>query len=139
MMFANNIIAFAITTTVLTMAPGLDTAMVLRSALLNGGRHGAATALGVATGCLCWGVIADLATRIPDIAMGRSRLLILVGRKTPIPSKPGGRLDLYQSDFTTKIQMVPVSRLQHEYHEPKGGTFLRNAFAAICSPGVDRY
>lgn len=59
-MFANNIIAFAITATVLTMAPGLDTAMVLRSALLNGGRHGAATALGVATGCLCWGVTAAL-------------------------------------------------------------------------------
>jgi threonine/homoserine/homoserine lactone efflux protein len=45
---------------VLIMAPGLDTAMVLRSALLNGGRHGAATAVGVAIGCLCWGSAAAL-------------------------------------------------------------------------------
>jgi threonine/homoserine/homoserine lactone efflux protein len=59
-MFAENIIAFAITTTALTMAPGLDTAMVLRSALANGGRHGALTAVGVAVGCLCWGSAAVL-------------------------------------------------------------------------------
>jgi threonine/homoserine/homoserine lactone efflux protein len=59
-MFADNIIAFVITATVLIMAPGLDTAMVLRSALLNGGRHGAATAVGVAIGCLCWGSAAAL-------------------------------------------------------------------------------
>ncbi len=38
-MFAENIIAFVVTATALTMAPGLDTAMVLRSALANGGRH----------------------------------------------------------------------------------------------------
>ena len=59
-MFAENIIAFAITATVLTMAPGLDTAMVLRSALANGGRHGALTAIGIATGCMCWGSAAAL-------------------------------------------------------------------------------
>ncbi|WP_395945970.1 LysE family translocator [Brevundimonas sp.] len=47
--------AFLITAFVLTMAPGLDTAMVLRSAAADGVRHGAATAFGIAIGCLCWG------------------------------------------------------------------------------------
>ncbi len=59
-MFAENIIAFVVTATALTMAPGLDTAMVLRSALANGGRHGALTAVGVGAGCLCWGSAAVL-------------------------------------------------------------------------------
>lgn len=59
-MLADNIVAFVITATVLTMAPGLDTAMVLRSALGHGARHGLATAAGIATGCLCWGTAAAL-------------------------------------------------------------------------------
>lgn len=59
-MFSDNITAFVFTATALTMAPGLDTAVVLRSALVNGSRRGAATALGIATGCLCWGSAAAL-------------------------------------------------------------------------------
>ncbi len=47
--------AFVVTATVLTMAPGLDTAMVLRSASADGARIGVATAFGIAIGCLCWG------------------------------------------------------------------------------------
>src|SRR5690606_32017858 len=35
--------------------PGLDTAMVLRSAADGGLRRGAATAVGIAVGCFCWG------------------------------------------------------------------------------------
>ena len=47
--------AFLVTATVLTMVPGLDTAMVLRSTTADGPRAGAATAFGIAIGCLCWG------------------------------------------------------------------------------------
>jgi threonine/homoserine/homoserine lactone efflux protein len=54
-MLADTFPAFVITATVLTMVPGLDTAMVLRSASMEGVRHGAFTALGIAIGCLCWG------------------------------------------------------------------------------------
>lgn len=59
-MFAVNIVAFLLTATVLTMAPGLDTAMLLQSATTNGPRHGVATAGGIALGCLCWGTAAAL-------------------------------------------------------------------------------
>jgi threonine/homoserine/homoserine lactone efflux protein len=47
--------AFLVAATLLTMAPGLDTAMVLRVAATDGSRQGAFTALGIAIGCLCWG------------------------------------------------------------------------------------
>jgi threonine/homoserine/homoserine lactone efflux protein len=53
-----NLVPFIVTATLLTMAPGLDTAIVLRSATTNGARAGALTALGVAAGCLCWGTAA---------------------------------------------------------------------------------
>lgn len=50
--------AFLVTATLLTMVPGLDTAMVLRSATADGSRAGMATGLGIAIGCLCWGATA---------------------------------------------------------------------------------
>ena len=59
-MYVDNFTAFVATATVLTMAPGLDTAMVLRSAAVDGAARGVATALGVAIGCLCWGSAAVL-------------------------------------------------------------------------------
>jgi threonine/homoserine/homoserine lactone efflux protein len=57
-MFPDNLSAFLTTAAILTVAPGLDTAMVLRSAAADGVRHGAFTALGIAIGCLCWGTSA---------------------------------------------------------------------------------
>jgi threonine/homoserine/homoserine lactone efflux protein len=50
--------AFLVTATILTMVPGLDTAIVLRAATRQGARHGMATALGIAIGCFCWGTAA---------------------------------------------------------------------------------
>lgn len=49
---------FAAVAAVLTLVPGLDTTLVLRSALVGGRRTAAATALGVATGLLVWGAAA---------------------------------------------------------------------------------
>lgn len=57
-MYFHGLLPFIVTATLLTMAPGLDTAVVLRSATTDGARAGALTALGVATGCLCWGTAA---------------------------------------------------------------------------------
>jgi threonine/homoserine/homoserine lactone efflux protein len=50
-----NLVSFAAVAGLLTIIPGLDTAMVLRSAATHGRRHGFATALGVNTGALIWG------------------------------------------------------------------------------------
>jgi threonine/homoserine/homoserine lactone efflux protein len=59
--------SFAAVAGLLTIVPGLDTAMVLRSAASLGRRHGFATALGVSTGALIWGAAA---------AVGVSALLV---------------------------------------------------------------
>ena len=57
-MLTQTFAAFLVTATLLTMVPGLDTAMVLRSATADGPRAGVATGFGIAIGCLCWGAIA---------------------------------------------------------------------------------
>jgi threonine/homoserine/homoserine lactone efflux protein len=48
-------LSFAVVAGLVTIIPGLDTAMVLRSAITHGRKHGFATALGINTGALIWG------------------------------------------------------------------------------------
>ncbi len=49
---------FAAVATVLTLTPGLDTALVLRAALTRGRREAAATAGGIVAGLFVWGAAA---------------------------------------------------------------------------------
>lgn len=49
------VLSFALVAGLLTITPGLDTALVLRSAVLHGRRRAFATALGINTGVLAWG------------------------------------------------------------------------------------
>jgi threonine/homoserine/homoserine lactone efflux protein len=55
MSIASSIIAFAAAASLLTITPGLDTALVLRSAVAGGPRQAIATAVGIGLGCLAWG------------------------------------------------------------------------------------
>jgi threonine/homoserine/homoserine lactone efflux protein len=55
MTIAQALIAFSIAAGLLTIAPGLDTALVLRTAAAEGPRGAALAALGVVMGCLTWG------------------------------------------------------------------------------------
>jgi threonine/homoserine/homoserine lactone efflux protein len=64
---ARDVLSFAVLAGLLTIVPGLDTAVVIRSTVAGGRRHGFATALGVGTGALLWGVAA---------AVGISALLV---------------------------------------------------------------
>lgn len=52
------IASFAVVAGVLTIIPGLDTALVLRAALTKGRRRAFATAIGIGTGALLWGATA---------------------------------------------------------------------------------
>jgi threonine/homoserine/homoserine lactone efflux protein len=54
------IAAFSVAAGLLTITPGLDTAVVLRTAAAEGGKRAALAALGVVTGCLVWGAAVSL-------------------------------------------------------------------------------
>jgi len=49
------VLSFAVVAGLLTVVPGLDTALVLRAAITQGHRQAFATALGINTGALAWG------------------------------------------------------------------------------------
>lgn len=52
------VLAFAVVAGLLTLVPGLDTALVLRSSLTRSRRYSWATAAGIATGAMVWGIAA---------------------------------------------------------------------------------
>jgi len=54
------LIAYLAAATLLTITPGLDTAIVLRTSAVEGPRRAALAALGVICGCLAWGIAAAL-------------------------------------------------------------------------------
>jgi threonine/homoserine/homoserine lactone efflux protein len=55
---AQALIAFGLAAGLLTITPGLDTALVLRTAAAEGWRRAAAAAMGIGLGCLAWGAAA---------------------------------------------------------------------------------
>jgi threonine/homoserine/homoserine lactone efflux protein len=55
MSIADNLIAFTFAATLLTLTPGLDTALVLRTATVEGRQQAFRAALGINAGCLLWG------------------------------------------------------------------------------------
>ncbi len=57
MTIAQSLIAFLAAASLLTLTPGLDTAMVLRTATVEGRRPAALAAIGIGLGCLVWGAI----------------------------------------------------------------------------------
>jgi threonine/homoserine/homoserine lactone efflux protein len=51
----DSLLAFTLAATLLTITPGLDTALILRTATVEGSRQAAKAALGINAGCLLWG------------------------------------------------------------------------------------
>jgi len=49
------LLAFSVAALLLTLTPGLDTALVLRTATVEGRKQAVHAALGISTGCLVWG------------------------------------------------------------------------------------
>ncbi|MEO5866326.1 MAG: LysE family translocator [Sphingomonas sp.] len=53
----DHLIAFTIAATLLTLTPGLDTALILRTTASEGARRAMMAGLGIALGCFAWGIV----------------------------------------------------------------------------------
>jgi threonine/homoserine/homoserine lactone efflux protein len=74
------LLSFSVVAALLTVIPGLDTALVLRAAVSRGRGHAVAAALGIGAGCLAWGVAAAVGASALLVASETAyRLLTLAG------------------------------------------------------------
>ena len=60
MLIADNLIVFTVAATLLTLTPGLDTALILRTSTVEGREQAFRAALGINMGCLLWGAAVAL-------------------------------------------------------------------------------
>jgi threonine/homoserine/homoserine lactone efflux protein len=60
MTIVQSLVAFSVAAGVLTITPGLDTTLVLRTSVVEGSRSAGLAALGILLGCLAWGATVAL-------------------------------------------------------------------------------
>jgi threonine/homoserine/homoserine lactone efflux protein len=53
------LVSFTLAAGLLTITPGLDTALVLRTAAVEGRKHAMLAGAGICSGCLLWGIAAS--------------------------------------------------------------------------------
>ena len=90
---------FLLLAVLLSVTPGPDALLVLRSSVQGGGRLGSATAIGAATGSAVWGllaavglatVVAQSATAYQAIRLAGAAYLILLGARTLLAGRSTG-------------------------------------------------
>jgi threonine/homoserine/homoserine lactone efflux protein len=101
------LLAFSIAAGLLTMAPGLDTALVLRTAAAEGPRGAALAGLGIVTGCLTWGAAVTLglgallaASQLAFAVLKWAGALYLLWLGVNLLFKPRSRLRLQPAGHT---------------------------------------
>ncbi|MCP1213300.1 LysE family translocator [Acetobacter okinawensis] len=119
------LLAFTLAASVLTITPGVDTALVLRTATVDGQRPAILAASGIALGCLIWGAAVSfgLGTVLRASALAYTML------------KFAGAL--YLIWLGGKLLFKPRTTLQTEScsHSPKGSSaFLRGFLTDLLNP-----
>ncbi|HJS91775.1 MAG TPA: LysE family translocator [Steroidobacteraceae bacterium] len=103
------LIAFSVAAGLLTVAPGLDTALVLRTAAAEGPRGAVLAGLGIVLGCLTWGAAVAFglgallaASQLAFTALKWAGALYLVWLGLNLLIKPRARFELELADRVGK-------------------------------------
>lgn len=122
------LLAFTLAASLLTITPGLDTALVLRSAATEGPRRAAAAAMGIGVGCLVWGMAA---------AFGAGALLTASELAYTALKWAGAAYLVWMG---VKMLWKPRDRFEPGAVSPTGGgsadSFRRGLFTNLLNPKV---
>jgi threonine/homoserine/homoserine lactone efflux protein len=120
--------AFVLAASLLTVTPGMDTAMVLRTAASEGPRRAALAALGIGTGCLLWGLA---------VALGLGALLAASHMAYTLLKWAGAAYLLWMG---LGLLFQPRSRFDLDAAPRQGvtggGWFVRGLFTNLLNPKV---
>jgi threonine/homoserine/homoserine lactone efflux protein len=122
------LISFSIAAGLLTLTPGLDTALVLRTATVDGARQAMLAALGILSGCLVWGFAA---------AVGLGALLA-VSKTAYTVLKIAGAIYLLWLGFgmiRTALRKAKATDAAAA-PTPRGGWYLRGLFSNLLNPKI---
>ncbi len=146
MTVAQSLIAFMAAAGLLTLTPGVDTAMVLRAATVEGRRPAALAAIGIGLGCLIWGAavalgLGALITASPVafsvLKWAGAAYLLWLGAR--LVWKPRRRLDL-AGGVTARRRggLDPLRRgLATNLLNPKVGVFYVSFLPQFTPPGLN--
>ena len=120
------LIAYTFAATLLTLTPGLDTALVLRTAAAEGGRKAFHAALGIDLGCFVWGAL---------VAFGLGALLAVSGVAYTLLKWCGAAYLCWLG-----VQMLLYPRRRFDARGSGDGrgsnSFLRGLFGNVLNPKV---
>ena len=122
-----SLVAFFLAAGLLTITPGLDTAMVLRTAAVEGPRRAAQAAIGICLGCLVWGAA---------VALGLGALLAASELGYTILRWAGA---LYLGYLGLQLLLRPRTQLSAaapDAADRSGGWLLRGCLSNLLNPKV---
>ncbi|HEX8063766.1 MAG TPA: LysE family translocator [Allosphingosinicella sp.] len=122
-----SLIAFTLAAALLTVTPGLDTALVLRTAAAEGARRAFAAALGICLGCLAWGALAAVGL---DILLEASELAYLILKWV------GAAYLLY---LGIRLIFAPAPRTEALQPAPGANWFVRGLLTNLLNPKVGAF
>jgi threonine/homoserine/homoserine lactone efflux protein len=144
MSIAPSLIAYLVAAALLTVTPGLDTALVLRSATVEGRRSAALAAIGIALGCLIWGasvalgigaLLAASAVAFTVLKWAGAAYLVVLGARLIL--KPRRTMAPGAAATPHAGTLAPLRRgLLSNLLNPKVGVFYVSFLPQFAPPGV---
>ena len=120
--------AYVVAAGLLTLTPGLDTALVLRTAAVEGPKRAGLAAVGIVTGCLAWGA---------GVALGLGALLAAARQPVTMPKWAGAA---YLVWLGLGLLLKPRDRFELSGEAPRaGGDFAwmrRGLLTNLLNPKV---
>ncbi|TNV22998.1 LysE family translocator [Buttiauxella sp. B2] len=126
MSVTDSLLAFSFAALLLTLTPGLDTALILRTATVEGGKKAFHAALGIDSGCFIWGAL---------VAFGLGALLAASELAYDILKWCGAAYL-----FWLGLHLIFKPRETFDTHQtggaPSGNWFLRGMLGNVLNPKI---